>query len=127
MAHDEKPFGEALQALMAERGLSFRALAEITREINDKGLTHSHLNGLATGREKPSARAIGLIADACGVPPSYFAAYRLAEAMRELDPDEVGWDRALENLNALICGREAGAKARRQRARPTRPRPSPNG
>ncbi len=68
---------------------------------------------LANGHDKPSMRAMELIAHACGVEPEYFAEYRLAVAMRELDPNEVGLERALENLNARLgARRRSGAKAR---------------
>jgi transcriptional regulator with XRE-family HTH domain len=110
---------------MADRGLSFRALAEATRDLDGRGMTHAHINMLANGHDKPSMRAMELLARACGADPEYFAEYRLATAMRELDPTEVGLEQALENLNArLAARREAGAKPRRTRPRPTRPRPS---
>ena len=118
----EKPFGEALRALMSERGLTYRSLAEITRSIDGKGMTHAHLNMLANGHDKPSIRAMELIAEACEVRPHYFAQYRLAAAMRELDPQEVGLERALENLNARMGERrrsdEPGLRERIPRAEP---------
>ena len=52
------------------------------------------------GRERPSMRAMELIARAGNVRPDYFAEYRLAVAMRDLDPSEVGFERALETLDA---------------------------
>jgi transcriptional regulator with XRE-family HTH domain len=117
-----RPFGEALRALMDARGLTYRRLAEAIRELDAKGLTHAHINMLANGHDKPSMRAMELIAQACEVDPDYFAEYRLAVAMRELDPAEVGLEQALENLNALLGARwRSGAKARsapRPRARP---------
>ncbi len=117
-----RPFGEALRALMREGGLTYRGLADATRQSDSKGLTHAHINMLANGHDKPSMRAMELIAEACGVEPTYFAEYRLAAAMRELDPSEVGLERALENLNARLgARRKAGARgpaAPRPRARP---------
>jgi hypothetical protein len=76
---------------------------------------------LANGHDKPSMRAMELIARACKVPPGYFAEYRLAVAMRELDPGLVGLEQALENLNARLAARRHDAKARPARA----PRPQP--
>ena len=32
------PFGEALRGLMQARGLTYRALAQTTRELGDRGL-----------------------------------------------------------------------------------------
>jgi transcriptional regulator with XRE-family HTH domain len=121
----DKPFGEALRALMGEHDLTFRSLAEGTRLIDGKGMTHAHLNMLANGHDKPSMRAMSLIAQVCEVRPEYFAEYRLAAAMRELDPAEVGLAQALANLSARLGGRgSAHAKARRARPRTATPRPS---
>jgi len=121
----DKPFGEALRVLMSERGLTFRGLADATRRLDGKGMTHAHINMLANGHDKPSMRAMELIAQACEVPPSYFAQYRLAVAMRDLDPEQVGLDRALENLSARLGERRrSDARARPARARRARPRPT---
>lgn len=110
---------------MDSRSLTYRGLAEATRKLDGKGITHAHINMLANGHDRPSTRAMELIADACGVEPNYFAEYRLALAMRELDPDEVGFERALENLNARLGSRRrAGAKSRPGRRPQARPRPS---
>jgi len=113
-----QPFGAALRAVMHAQGLTYRALAERIGQIDDKGLTHAHINMLANGHDKPSLRAMELIAQACGVAPEYFAEYRLAVAMRELDPSEVGLEQALENLNARLG-------ARRRRAARPQPGPAP--
>jgi transcriptional regulator with XRE-family HTH domain len=121
-----KPFGDALRALMSERGLTYRGLAEVTRRLDAKGITHAHINMLANAHDKPSMRAMELIAQACGVEPEYFAEYRLAAAMRDLDPSEVGLEQALENLNARLGShRRAGARARK--APPQRAQPRPTG
>jgi transcriptional regulator with XRE-family HTH domain len=120
-----KPFGEALRLLMEQQGLSYRGLSDLTRQLDGKGMTHAHINMLAKGHDRPSKRAMELIAEACGVRPAYFAEYRLAEAMRELDPTEVGLDQALENLNARLAGRRrAAARQQPKPRRPARPRPT---
>jgi transcriptional regulator with XRE-family HTH domain len=121
----EKPFGEALRALMVEHELTFRSLAEETRLIDRRGMTHAHLNMLANGHDKPSMRAMELIAQACEVKPEYFAEYRLALAMRELDPAEVGLEQALANLSARLGDRRSpDARARPGRGPQARPHPS---
>jgi len=125
-SESNRPFGEALRALMQEQGISYRSLAEMTRRLDGKGMTHAHINMLAKGHDRPSRRAMGLIAQACGVEPTHFAEYRLAEAMRELDPTEVGLEQALDNLNARLGVRRTGA-ARRQPERTRRARPRPTG
>jgi transcriptional regulator with XRE-family HTH domain len=119
-----KPFGESLRALMEERGLTYRGLAEDIRELDDKGITHAHLNMLANGHDKPSMRVMDLIARACSISPDYFAEYRLAMAMRELDPSVVGLEQALENLNSRLGARRR-ASARRRAKRPPQVQPRP--
>jgi transcriptional regulator with XRE-family HTH domain len=120
-----KPFGDALRELMDSDGLTYRELAGRTRKLDGKGMTHAHINMLANGHDRPSTRAMELVAAACGVEPDYFAEYRLVLAMRELDPDEVGFEQALENLNARLgARRRAGAKTRQRQRPQARPRPS---
>jgi transcriptional regulator with XRE-family HTH domain len=120
-----KPFGEALRALMSAQGLTYRGLAEATRQLDGKGITHAHINMLANGHDKPSMRAMELIARACDVEPNHFAEYRLAAAMRDLDPTEVGLEQALENLNARLGSRRrAAAKARSVKQPRAHPRPA---
>ncbi len=111
---------------MSARGLSYRSLAEATRQIDGRGMTHAHINMLARGHDKPSMRAMELIAQACDVEPDHFAEYRLAVAMRELDPAEVGLERALENLNARL-GAQRRPAGQRQAGQVPRARPHPTG
>ena len=125
LSQSNSPFGDALRALMDARGFSYRALADRTRHVDGRGMTHAHINMLAKGHDRPSMRAMELIARACGIDPAYFAEYRLAQAMRELDPTEVGLEQALENLNARLAGRRTGAaRGRPAPRRQARPRPS---
>jgi transcriptional regulator with XRE-family HTH domain len=120
-----EPFGDTLRSLMERRGLTYRALAEATRGLDGKGMTHAHINMLANGHDRPSLRAMELIAEACGVAPEHFAEYRLAAAMRELDPAEVGLEQALANLNARLgAQRRSGAAARAARPKRVQTRPT---
>ena len=124
-ATSDKPFGDALRDLMQARGVSYRGLATATRALDDKGITHAHINMLANGHDKPSLRSMELIARACGVEPAYFAEYRLAVAMRDLDPAEVGLEQALENLNRRLGDRRRTAARARSGPQPQgRPRPT---
>ena len=66
---------------MNERGLTYRGLAQTTRALDGRGMTHAHINMLANGHDRPSMRAMELIAQACDIAPDYFAEYRLAAAM----------------------------------------------
>src|ERR1700694_1452427 len=122
----DKPFGEALRTLMNERGFTYRGLAETTRTLDGKGMTHAHLNMLANGHDKPSIRAMALIAQACEVQPEYFAQYRLAAAMRELAPAEVGLEQALETLSARLGDRRR-SDARGPRGQRPQAKPHPTG
>jgi len=121
-----EPFGDAVRVLMAERSFSYRSLAEATRRLDGRGMTHAHINMLANGHDRPSTRAMELIARACEVVPDYFAEYRLAAAMRALDPAEVGLEQALENLNARLGARRSSA-ARGHPPQGRRARPHPSG
>lgn len=124
-SESNKPFGDSLRHLMEDRGLSYRRLAQLTRQLDGRGMTHAHINMLAKGHDRPSMRAMELIAQACGVDPNYFAEYRLALAMRELDPTEVGLEQALVNLNARLADRRRGAATEQRRPGPGgRPRPT---
>jgi transcriptional regulator with XRE-family HTH domain len=68
----EKPFGETVTALMAERGLTYRSLAEET------GLSAGYLNHLVHGnRPVPSDDVLRTLADALGVEPEHFREYRI--------------------------------------------------
>ena len=51
-----KPFGESLRALMDARSLTYRGLAEATRQLDGKGITHAHINMLANGHDKTVGR-----------------------------------------------------------------------
>jgi transcriptional regulator with XRE-family HTH domain len=81
----EKPFGPTLQELMAEKGTTYRALADRT------GLSAGYLNHLVHGnRPVPSNDVIAGLANALGVEPEHFREYRIRviterlEAMPEL-------------------------------------------
>ncbi len=124
-SESSEPFGKSLQELMKDRGLTYRGLAEAIRKFDRNGISHAHINMLANGHDKPSMRAMELIARACQVDPDYFAEYRLAKAMRELDPSEVGLEQALANLNARLAARRRSASGTRARRSPKgQPRPT---
>ena len=81
----EQPFGPTVERLMAETGVTYRALAEKT------GLSAGYLNHLVHGnRPVPSNDVVETLAAALGVEPEHFREYRLRviterlEAMPEL-------------------------------------------
>jgi transcriptional regulator with XRE-family HTH domain len=98
------PITITLKRLMDERGLTYRALADLTRagEPGERGVTYAYLCGLATGREYPSPRSLELIAHSLDLEPAYFAEYRLAELRRELNGREVGFEPAWRRYSELI-------------------------
>ncbi len=81
----DEPFGVTIQKLMAETGLTYRALAART------GLSAGYLNHLVHGnRPVPSDEVMTALAKALGVEPEHFREYRVRviterlEAMPEL-------------------------------------------
>ena len=67
-----EPFGAAVERLMNETGLTYRALAAKT------GLSAGYLNHLVHGnRPVPSNDVIETLASALGVEPEHFREYRL--------------------------------------------------
>jgi transcriptional regulator with XRE-family HTH domain len=87
---------------MRDRGLTFRALAELTRahDAGGRGVTYTYLCALTSGREQPSRHSLEVIAATLSVDPNYFPEYRLAELRDQLNPKRVGfqtaWRRYLE-------------------------------
>ena len=90
-----EPFGAAVERLMDETGLTYRALAAKT------GLSAGYLNHLVHGnRPVPSNDVIETLAGALDVEPEHFREYRLrviTERLEEL-PDLV--DRLYRRLSA---------------------------
>jgi transcriptional regulator with XRE-family HTH domain len=68
----EEPFGATVERLMAETGVTYRALATQT------GLSAGYLNHLVHGnRPVPSNDVVEKLAEAFGVEPEHFREYRL--------------------------------------------------
>ena len=84
--YSEEPFGETIERLMAETGLTYRGLAAKT------GLSAGYLNHLVHGnRPVPSKDVVARLAAALGVEPEHFREYRLrviADRLEEM-PDLV--------------------------------------
>ena len=79
-------FGDAIQALMAERHTTYRALAERA------GLSAGYLNHLVHGnRPVPSNEVISTLAKALRVEPEHFREYRIRVITQKLEamPDLV--------------------------------------
>jgi transcriptional regulator with XRE-family HTH domain len=68
----EEPFGQTIERLMGENGVTYRGLAEKTQ------LSAGYLNHLVHGnRPVPSNDVVETLADALGVEPEHFREYRL--------------------------------------------------
>lgn len=67
-----EPFGPTVERLMAETGVTYRALADKTK------LSAGYLNHLVHGnRPVPSNEVVETLAGALGVEPEHFREYRL--------------------------------------------------
>lgn len=90
-----EPFGPAVERLMNEGGVTYRALAART------GLSAGYLNHLVHGnRPVPSNDVVETLAQALDVEPEHFQEYRLRVVTERLEtrPDLV--DRLFRRLNA---------------------------
>jgi transcriptional regulator with XRE-family HTH domain len=99
----DRPITQELAVLMRSHAVTFRALAAITRQLDPagRGLTHGHIANLASGHERPSRRALELLAAAFELQPGYFAEHRLAELREQLDERRVGFDAAYHRYRTL--------------------------
>lgn len=99
MDESNKPFPEALEAVLTEQDLSRR---ELVRRCRKKGWGNvATLHYLANGEEHPTMRAMDNIAGALQISPSYFAEYRLATARASLDERVVGLSKALSAFDGI--------------------------
>jgi transcriptional regulator with XRE-family HTH domain len=91
----EAPFGETLQVLMGEKGVTYRALAERT------GLSAGYLNHLVHGnRPVPSNEVIAALAKALDVEPEHFREYRVRVITEKLEAMPELIDRLYKRLGA---------------------------
>jgi transcriptional regulator with XRE-family HTH domain len=76
----DEPFGPTIQGLMAERNVTYRALADQT------GLSAGYLNHLVHGnRPVPSDDVIAELAAALGVEPEHFREVRIRRIAERLE------------------------------------------
>jgi transcriptional regulator with XRE-family HTH domain len=99
----DRPFADALRALKADRGLTYRELAAATRRADrrGKGISYAHISLLARGQADPTPGMLALVTAALDLPEGYFAEARLARARRGLDEREVGLNAALAELERI--------------------------
>lgn len=99
----ERPLDELLPQLMAERSLTYRALAERTRAVDPErsGLTHGYLASIGRRTDWPSRAALRLLAAALELEPEVFVEYRLLGMRERLDPRIVGFVEACGLLHRI--------------------------
>ena len=89
-----EPFGPAVERLMNETGVTYRALAGKT------GLSAGYLNHLVHGnRPVPSNGVVERLSDALGVEPEHFREYRLRVITQRLEEQPELVDRLYRRLN----------------------------
>jgi transcriptional regulator with XRE-family HTH domain len=90
----EEGFGETVQRLMDEEGVTYRQLASRT------GLSAGYLNHLVHGnRPVPSNDVVGTLAKALEVEPEHFREYRLRAITERLEAMPALIDRLYRQLN----------------------------
>ena len=90
-----EPFGPAVERLMNETGVTYRALAGKT------GLSAGYLNHLVHGnRPVPSNDVVETLADSLDVEPEYFREYRLRRITKRLEATPELIDRLYRRLGA---------------------------
>jgi transcriptional regulator with XRE-family HTH domain len=92
--HATEPLGAAIERLMAETGITYRALAEKT------GLSAGYLNHIVHGnRRVPSTEVITRIGKALGVKPDYFREVRVRIIIDKLEQTPALVDRLYKRLS----------------------------
>ena len=90
----EEGFGETVQRLMDEQGVTYRQLATRT------GLSAGYLNHLVHGnRPVPSNDVVATLADSLEVEPEHFREYRLRVITERLEAMPGLLDRLYRQLN----------------------------
>jgi transcriptional regulator with XRE-family HTH domain len=109
MGTTDRPFGEVLGDLLAERKMSNRELARRAGNMSPGGGTISHYT---KGYINPDFKALERIAHALELPADYFAEHRLERIRRQLDwrapRSDMPRGRARALRRALAEARELG-------------------
>jgi len=91
----DDPFGETLERLMVENGVTYRGLAAKTK------LSAGYLNHLVHGnRPVPSNDVVRTLAEALGVEPEHFREFRLRMITERLEAMPELIDRLYRRLEA---------------------------
>jgi len=91
----DEGFGQTIERLMDETGVTYRGLAGKT------GLSAGYLNHLVHGnRPVPSTDVVKKLADALGVEPEHFVEYRLRVINERLQKQPAMIDRLYKQLGS---------------------------
>lgn len=118
MEYTDKRFRDALRDLILARGepVTLNGNVDWPRFVETVPETsYETLRKAMAGERRPSESLIERVAQAVGVRPDYFFEYRLSQALRDFDVDEVGWEEAARNLAAWSESRPKHRKKRRGR------------
>jgi hypothetical protein len=104
-----KRFGAALRELLIERDYATRSGNPNWRAFAAEleGIHYETLRKAVAGERRPSRRLLEECARVLRLRPGYFLEYRRYLAQRDFDPDAVGLDDAVRNLEAwaTVAGR----------------------
>ncbi len=104
--HDVRPFAVRLDELRRTHNLTFRALQarlQACAKPGERGVNHSHLSGLASGRGRPTPQVVELVARAFDMAPQSFIEWRLWQVQELFDPERSdGFDAAVAQLLAFF-------------------------
>lgn len=104
--HDARPFAVRLDELRRIHDLTFRAMEarlHACAKPGERGMTHSHLSGLTTGRSRPTPQVVELIARAFDVAPQSFIEWRMWQVQELFDPERSdGFEAAVAQLLAFV-------------------------
>jgi hypothetical protein len=109
------PFGVTLRNLLQERpefvtpnrNINWAAVAEALPDVS-----YETLRKAVAGERQPTLSLMERAAALANIQPNHFVEYRLAEAQRQFNSSEVGWDAAMESLARLANARLFGQDER---------------
>lgn len=102
MKRTTHPFGRAVAEQLLENGyVRLNSNPDwVTFATTIPGVSYETLRKAVSGERPVSPELLKKVAQALRIEPSFFVEYRLANARRELDPTEVGWQRAVAALSS---------------------------
>lgn len=104
----EERFGVALRDVLLEREDYEAGVRAGARQVDWRrfaqdlpGVNYETLRKAVGGIREPSVAVMEHVAKFLKIDPSYFAEYRIAQAQRAVDPDQVGFEEALRQADEL--------------------------